>query len=427
MPVSRESSLVLRPNRSQIFWEKYQYVVSIFAAFMFFADLPEYIDRAGLFPTNALHFMILCGLLALPLWRKIADLPKYLTIWLIGYTLLTLIALMAFPVDEVVMREFRMRMLTVIFIPIMFVLFHQKSLKHIQVVFAIVGIISVINCFIQLVDPVAFGLPVEESPRPAGFYINPTKTGAALVLAMIFGIGAVKQTWRIPYCLFIFAGILATFSRSAMIPWAICFAIYLFTKVLMKDPRKLIAPLLVLGILFSIINPLQLILEPLADAGLVSYSIKERLEWTQDSNTADRDESAAERKDVAKLGWQYFGNSPYLGNGLGSTNKWNARVSTHNMFLYMMADHGVIGLILLPTLVWAPLYKNRAVPMPMLLCYVSFMLIISCFSHNVMEERYILIMTSFLAAMKVCQEQYVYYDPSLYIGVTRKLLPPSKY
>jgi O-antigen ligase len=425
MAVSPGSKLALRPSKWQKYVDTYQYYVSIAAVFLFFADIPEFFDRTFLVPINALQIMILFTVLSVPFAKKIRDLPKALTIWLVGYLLLTLISLVAFPVDEIVMREARMRILTIIYIPLMYVMLHQKSLKHIQIIFVVVGLISVVNCFIQLINPGAFLMTPEESPRPAGFYINPTKAGAALMLSMIFGIDVVKQKYRIPFMLIIAVGILLTFSRSAMITWVAAFSIYIFTKLAIDRPYKLILPIVTIFAIFIIANPLKLIVEPLVDAGLVSYSVQQRLEWMQDPSKSETDDSASERKDVARLGWQTFGESPFWGHGIGTTYKWNARVSTHNMYLYMMADHGIIGLILLPTMIFVPLYQNKAVPFSMMVSYVLFMVLIGFFSHNVMEERYLILSVSFLAAMKTNPEIYGFYDPLQ--SIQPKLLMPARY
>jgi hypothetical protein len=404
------ASLALRPTPRQIFLDKYQFVVSIIVTFLFFADLPEYFDRTGLIPINALQTIIISCVLALPFVKKLRDMPWPVTAWLVMYLIFNLIWLAIFPVDETVMQYFRMRVLTVVYIPLMYVLFHQKSLRHIQIVIIVVGLMSVFNCCLQLISPEIFLVTEKESPRPAGFYVNPTKTGAALILAMIFGIDIIRQKFRIPYMLILGLGIVVTFSRSGMITWLICFLIYIFTRVATDKPRRLLIWLVTVATIFTVANPLPLIIEPLADAGLVSYSVKGRLEWTQDASKSEGDESANERKDVARLGWLTYTNHPFLGTGIASTYKWEARVSTHNMYLYMMAEHGITGVLVFLLMIAAPLYQNRGINLAMKSSFVAFMLVISFFSHNVMEERYLIMSIALLAAMNTNGNIYGSFD-----------------
>jgi len=55
------------------------------------------------------------------------------------------------------------------------------------------------------------------------------------------------------------------------------------------------------------------------------------------------DFAADERREVAALGLERFQSSPFFGFGLGSTYEWEARASTHNMYVLFLAEGGLIG------------------------------------------------------------------------------------
>ena len=62
----------------------------------------------------------------------------------------------------------------------------------------------------------------------------------------------------------------------------------------------------------------------------------------------------------------------------------------HNVYLAMMVDHGIIGLFILPTLILATLWGLPKSQVDLALPFAMFLSLWGLFSHNVLEERYIL-------------------------------------
>ncbi len=80
--------------------------------------------------------------------------------------------------------------------------------------------------------------------------------------------------------------------------------------------------------------------------------------------------------------WDMFLEAPLLGKGLGSTVDWNADISSHNTYMNLGADHGVLGLIALPALCYALVRGNReAVPLAVVLFLTGF------FIHDLLSAR----------------------------------------
>src|SRR5262249_8994780 len=109
------------------------------------------------------------------------------------------------------------------------------------------------------------------------------------------------------------------------------------------------------------------------------------------------DDAARERRDVAVKAWGMFLDRPLQGNGLGSTVQWSERASTHNMFLYFMADHGLLGAFILPALMIVVLWGRSTISQGPHWAFCIFTLWYSFFSHNILVESYYLIGFAFFA------------------------------
>ena len=94
-----------------------------------------------------------------------------------------------------------------------------------------------------------------------------------------------------------------------------------------------------------------------------------------------------------------FLDNPLFGNGIGSTDLWAELVSTHNMYLYLMADYGILGIILYPLLVLVTVWHSHKEVRSIALAFASFALMWGFFSHNIMSEYYSLIAFALMASM----------------------------
>jgi O-antigen ligase len=80
--------------------------------------------------------------------------------------------------------------------------------------------------------------------------------------------------------------------------------------------------------------------------------------------------------------WEMFLEAPLLGKGIGSTVDWNVVISSHNTYLNLAADHGVLGLLMLPSLCYALVAGNRnAAPLALVLLLTGF------FIHDLFSAR----------------------------------------
>jgi O-Antigen ligase len=415
-------------SKSQVLLDRYQYLLSIAATLLFFSDLSDYLNIAKILPINSLAWIVIFSTLSLPFIKKIATVPKPLLAWMSLYVLLSMLSLATVSSDEVSTQDFRNRILSVIFICLIYIIYEQKSLKHVKYAILAVVLMTVVNNFYELLNPRFFS--ELNSGRPAGFYINPNKTGCSLVLGLIFTIDVIKKQYRWPYVLLVGSGIVTTFSRGSILGWTICALILTMARVLSDKRRTVIISAFALALLLTFSNPLQTMSGYFQGGDGAYYDVLDRLEQFQ--NPSLEDDSASERKAVAGYGWLMFGKHPFWGNGLGSTNKWAfSDVSTHNMYLYYMADHGIIGAIILPGAILAVVWRNRGNPKAQVLCFAIFMSVWGIFSHNVLEERYILLTFGLLAALNTNQKWYLKYSNDCFQAApvpenSRLILPPAR-
>ncbi len=371
--------------------------------------------------------------------------PKTLVIWLGLYALISMLSLAITNGDEISFKEFRLRIISILFVCLMYVLYEQKSLKHIKYTIIAVIVMSIANNFYEFISPKFFS--EFSTGRPAGFYINPNKAGCALIFGLIFTIDIIKKQYRWWYMFFILAGVLSTFSRGAILGWILCAIFLSIGRVLSEKRRTIVAGVFALVVVLALTNPLKIIAD-FAGESDGAWDVVDRLEQFQ--NPSLNDDSAQERKAVVGYAWLMFGNHPFWGNGLGSTYKWTvSEVSTHNMYLFHMADHGIIGILFLPGAILAVTWRNRGQTKVQILCFAVFTALWGIFSHNILEERYILTIFALLAAMNTNEKWYLKYSTGNFqlaqappnaplilppprdiqaIGGTpdRRLLPPSR-
>jgi O-antigen ligase len=416
-------------SKIKIIIDRYQYLLSIFATFVFFSDLPDYLSNAPIIPVIPLVWIGLFTVLSIPFIKKAANIPKPLLIWMVFYILISILSLMTISGDDISFTDFRSKVLSVLFIVVMYAIFQQKSTNHIKYTILFVVFMSVCNNLFELLNPKVF--TEVNVGRPAGFYIDPNRTGCALMLGMLMSITIIKKPYRWILVLVTGIGVMATFSRGAILGWGICTLLLIVGRVLSDQRRKILVPLAILVLLLGSINPLKTLSDYFkGDPSGANWDMVNRLEEFQNPSLSE--DSAMARQAVAAGAWLMFSNHPFWGNGLASTRKWMvADVSTHNMYLYYMADNGILGVIFLPGVIVAAVYNNRGEQRTILVCFAVFLSLWGFFSHEVLAERYTLSTIALLAAMNTNQKWYLKYTKTNFqmappLATAPLMLPPAR-
>ena len=75
------------------------------------------------------------------------------------------------------------------------------------------------------------------------------------------------------------------------------------------------------------------------------------------------------------------------------------------MYLLFITEHGIFGIFILPLLVYVVTWHSRGESKDIALAFSAFILLWGLFSHNIVEERYILMSFSLMAAMNMTSRQ----------------------
>jgi hypothetical protein len=115
-------------SKIAVFLDRYQYLLSIAATFIFFSEIYTYALDAEILPINALTWIGAFGVLSLPFIKKIQTMPRPLVIAMGIYLLVSIVSLATVSADVASMEELRKRILAVFFICMMYIIYQQKSL-----------------------------------------------------------------------------------------------------------------------------------------------------------------------------------------------------------------------------------------------------------------------------------------------------------
>jgi O-antigen ligase len=231
--------------------------------------------------------------------------------------------------------------------------------------------------------------------RAAGFFINPNQAGAALVTGFALSVSVVPRRWRFLYLAAVALGVGLTFSRAAILGLAlVSFGLAFGGRSLTW--RQIAAALLIVGALTAI--AWLLVSAELQERFNIDPEVAlDRVLWIFDPSGRS-DYSQEERIQLLERGWEQFLSSPLVGNGVGSTELWEARSSTHNMYVMLASDFGIIGLLIFPCIVLAAMGTGAARLTDATVAGL-FLLFWGLFSHNVLSEYYLLLTISMVAAL----------------------------
>ncbi len=376
----------------------YQCALAIAAILAFFTDINSYLYTSGIVSQPPLFWILGFAVASIPLiFSRNKYIPTSVILWCFGFIFVSLLWFVLFPGSgELAFEELRKRLLAVIFLIAMAFIFSRNPTIHYLTRWAIflAVLITVFNSIYEFFNPAAFNA-LGNGGRVTGFYLNPNSNGCALILGMIFSVSILQPIYRLPFVYLVGIGVFLTFSRGAILGWLI--TVIIFTVAGVLHFNKILYWILGIGT-FIISLGSQWWQELLQNLDLNANSL-ERIAWFQNISTSDSEDSADSRLEVAQLAWQMFMKHPFFGNGIGSTLTWNVEISTHNIYLYYMADHGIIGVLILPVLVYGAIRHARGETKYIGLAFAVFILLWGLFSHNVLEERYILILFSLMAGM----------------------------
>lgn len=206
--------------------------------------------------------------------------------------------------------------------------------------------------------------------RAAGLYVQPNGSGMALVFGCLVGLTAIRRRWWQEVFVFVsFIGVLVTFSRESILAFVAVMVAGSVAGVLSLRRLAIIGGIgIALFVAFNLGN------------NLLSEKIVSTENWSRVTSQFLSDTSARDRVQVAKRALGAFEEAPLLGQGFGTTGYWGD-VESHNYYLSLLADNGIIGILLIPGLVLS--VRRRSWDF---YAFAAAFLLWSFFSHNVLDE-----------------------------------------
>lgn len=236
---------------------------------------------------------------------------------------------------------------------------------------------------LNLVDLLA---PLTFSPflgRSTGLYLNPNVSGISLLMGAIAAWEVVPARFRIAFYGLTLAGILPTFSRSAILMGLLLGPLLCWMGELRwKAWAGALATVAGLAVGTGAL---------LLGSGWIPVDSSIMTDLILRVTLSTNDFSTADRLQVLDEVLAMIGRAPWFGHGTGASYLWALDRSSHNAYLNLMADHGVWAALLIPGL-FASLARRS------LLCAVAIgcWSIVGFFSHNLLDETSWIALLAFL-------------------------------
>lgn len=273
---------------------------------------------------------------------------------------------------------------------------HPVRVIELSIVFALLAVAGAAMCLWDFIEPAYSTVP----GRGAGFYSNPTIAGEIIALAMVGGCMVIPRKMRWVYIIFCGLGLLVTFARASWLSWGVAVIGLTILGYAESEKRLRILPLLFITVLIALIiialfsGATQEIINKL---GLHQYLTIDTLRRLGIGSSSLENFSANTRWDVAKFALSMIREAPFFGYGLGYTSEWAIQVETHNMYLRLWVEGGLIQLALyigLLVLLWN---KATGLGKIMLLQFA----LNSLFTHNNLEHPALLLLFAFIMGTRL--------------------------
>jgi O-antigen ligase len=208
--------------------------------------------------------------------------------------------------------------------------------------------------------------------RAAGLYVQPNGSGMALVFGCLIGLTVIRRGWvRAAFFACVFAGVAATFSREALLALLIVAGAAGLSHAL---PLRRLVLIAAIGFaLFAAFNLTKTFQEKLSTDTWSRLTFQ----WS-DASTKDRERLAAKTLEA-------FEEAPLLGQGFGTAIFWGDDAS-HNSYLSFLADCGILGIFILPGLIFSLWRKSWD-----FYAFAASFLLWGLFSHTLLEDFFSLI------------------------------------
>jgi O-antigen ligase len=388
-------------NQSKIVFYYQSFLASI-SVFVFFTNLDSYLFDIGVGP-KPLLLIFAFGLLALPLllsdFSRIQNIPASIIIGCGIYIAISLISFLLSNQSEAIHEILQARLRSVFFFVLMIFIFSGcKNVQQLaQIAIVVVLIMNIINNINELANPSIFG-GLNDSGRPAGFYVNPNRTSFIFVIGTLLCITLFPIGLRFAFIILSIFGMMLTFSRGGLLIMPIVIIIFVIFKILPKSQVLItVATISIFFTQFGISGNLtNFLIYQALDMGVDQNVIVRLQTFIDPSSSAGNDDTS--RLDIIPFALQKFSQQPFFGYGIGHTEEWG-QIVPHNTYLVFMIEHGFLGVFLLPLFVYLIVKNASGKLIPINYAFAISILLWGIFSHDILSERFLLLPCSLMVSM----------------------------
>ena len=331
-----------------------------------------------------------------------------LFIWIIYYfMLITIYFILSEPTQESFVI-YRQTIFAIIVVLVMFSIYmHDTHLMVTRKTILFTLLLSTVTMFIDFFEPGFFAKPYGLyyiAGRASGMFMNANTAGTGLLIGLIFSIDIVAKKWRFLVLMFVFLGVTLTFSRASILAYILIIIILTIQKKV--ELRKIIFMFIVF--VFFITSFLTFGIDYLAESGVNTKNIEDRVTFMESGGKSEKDESQQIREHVFEKALNMFADKPIFGNGYASTQLWDWPESTHNLLVSNWADYGIFGVILIPLLMFFLLRKSEGDARTVISLFIFIFMFRSLFTHNSLDIYYFITSMSLAMAMNIkSREGYI--------------------
>lgn len=382
----------------------YQCFLALVAVGVFFTAADIYWFDSGITPAPYVLVLAL-GLAAMPLVPSFMSnnhkyFPYPLFKWCVFYIIFSLIYYFLTIENSVINQELDDRILSVIFLMVTSFIFAggNKVINITRWGLFLAVFWNIYTYIAELLQPGIWQTLTTINPtgRPSGFYLDPNKAACALIFSMIFSIEMLPKKFRLAFCLVVMIGVFTTLSRGGTVSMLILIVLFFIKRII---PRYQLTYFIV-GALLLVLNLAafgEFLAYETTNLGVTNYDMQTRIATFTDPASRQASDDTS-RLDVVVTSWEKYWESPLFGHGFGYVKIWG-EILPHNMYLSYMLEHGILGAIILPLLVFSVQINACKEVKSMGLIFGFFISFWAIFSNTVLYDRETMTVFSLMAAM----------------------------
>jgi O-antigen ligase len=380
---------------------RYRKALAVMAVVLFFTNCIGFVFDAELTSIPPLYpYLALVGL-SLPLLltsHGLGGAPgRRAMLWACAYCAIVVTSVFWSEQSDATLAEVRLRLLGAGFmVTMLIVLADARALSSVRSSIAVCTVVAAIINVYELPHPHVFSAVVG---RAAGLYMNPNMSGEALTLGALISVGSLSRRWRAPFLAIVLAGVVLTLSRAAIFCWVLILPLLITRRVVRV--RALLTAVCAMALVGAATLFLTAAGQRVLDAFRVGGDVLEVWNRVLSFNAvvAAGDFSTEMRLAAARRAMEMFTTHPLLGYGTGATTTWAFPISTHNIYLRHLAEYGIVGGAIYPSLVGITSHGLWARDRTLAVATGLFLLIWGLFSHNVLDAWYNLLAVSYFLAL----------------------------